>query len=75
MTPHFLRPSQYGFWVALCVATAIVFGSPAAYADSVADLLNGLSKDCPGCDLRNANLKRFDLAGGNLAGAILVGAN
>ena len=75
MTRYFMRLPQYGIWIALFTVTVLVWSGPRAYAESVADLLNGLTKDCPGCDLRHANLKRFDLEGGNLAGAILEGAN
>ena len=35
--------------------------------------LAGATKDCPGCDLHNAGLKRRDLTGANLAGADLTG--
>ena len=35
-------------------------------------LLLRLTVDCPGCDLREAQLKRRDLTGANLAGANLT---
>ena len=56
------------------VAAALVLGAPAA-AQTKADLLAKRSRDCPGCDLTDAKLKRYDLSGANLAGAILTGAN
>ena len=36
--------------------------------------LAGTTKDCPGCDLRQAKLKRRDLSNANLTGANLAGA-
>src|ERR1700735_5793378 len=36
--------------------------------------LAGTSKDCPGCDLRDAKLKRRDLSGADLTGADLTDA-
>lgn len=33
------------------------------------------TRECPGCDLRNVNLKKADLKGVNLEGADLEGAN
>lgn len=33
------------------------------------------ARNCPGCDLRGANLKRADLTGADLSGADLTGAN
>jgi uncharacterized protein YjbI with pentapeptide repeats len=46
-----------------------------ARAGDKADFLAALSKDCRGCNLSGANLKRFDLTGADLAGANLTGAN
>ena len=46
----------------------------AAQAD-LAAFLAGESKNCPGCNLPGANLKRRDLTGANLAGANLRGAS
>lgn len=40
-----------------------------------ADLVSGRSRDCPGCDLSGANLKRRDLSGGDLSAAILREVN
>ena len=36
--------------------------------------LNGETKNCPGCDLQDADLRRRDLSGANLEGANLEGA-
>src|ERR1700756_4707770 len=44
-------------------------------AGDPAEFLAGRIKDCPGCDLAGANLKRFDLTQADLAGANLAGAN
>src|SRR5437868_3253994 len=44
---------------------------PAA-ADQRDDFLAGRTVSCPGCDLHNAELKRRDLTGANLAGADLT---
>lgn len=46
-----------------------------ALSDPVQAFLAGQAKDCPGCDLTGANLKRRDLAGADLSGANLAGAN
>lgn len=40
----------------------------------VAAFLAGETRDCPGCDLRQADLARRDLTGANLSGAILIEA-
>src|ERR1700745_3268441 len=40
-----------------------------------ADLLAARTKDCRGCNLSGANLKRFALTGADLVGANLAGAN
>lgn len=57
-----------------------VAGPPAAEvqgapADALNAFLAGATRDCPGCDLTGANLKRRDLAGADLSGANLSGAN
>src|SRR5262249_19867800 len=44
-------------------------------AQGSADFLAGKTKDCPGCNLAGAVLKRRNLAGANLAGANLEGAS
>src|SRR5579864_135137 len=50
-------------------------GAARAQAQDVAAFLAGRSKDCPGCDLSGAKLKRRDLTGANLAGANLSEAS
>src|ERR1700741_997258 len=48
---------------------------PAAAVNADRDaFLAGTTKDCPGCDLRQARLKRRDLSNANLTGANLSGA-
>src|SRR2546421_13102739 len=44
-----------------------------AQAQDAAAFLAGTAKDCPGCNLAGASLKRRNLAGANLAGANLAG--
>src|SRR5262245_30248262 len=39
------------------------------------EFLTGHVRDCPGCDLAGANLKRFDLTQAHLPGANLAHAN
>src|SRR5215210_4697714 len=48
-----------------------VMAVPAA-ADQRDDFLAGRTVSCPGCDLHDAELKRRDLTGANLAGANLT---
>src|SRR5205823_911975 len=49
--------------------------APAAAVNGDRDaFLAGTTKDCPGCDLRQAKLKRRDLSNANLTGANLTGA-
>ena len=50
------------------------FGAPAS-AQTAADFIAGKTKDCPGCNLAGANLKRRNLAGANLSGADLTDAS
>ena len=65
--------------LAAAIVVAAVHGEAArhgavAQAD-VAAFLAGETKNCPGCSLPGANLKRRDLTGANLAGANLRGAS
>jgi uncharacterized protein YjbI with pentapeptide repeats len=46
-----------------------------AQAQDAAAFLAGTAKDCPGCNLAGASLKRRNLTGVNLAGANLAGAS
>ena len=62
---------------------AVVFGAlvavagwtDGAEAQNVEAFLAGTSKDCRGCNLANAKLKRRNLAGADLSGANLAGAS
>jgi uncharacterized protein YjbI with pentapeptide repeats len=49
--------------------------SGAAFAQDRDAFLAGLTNDCPGCELVEAQLQRRDLTGANLSGANLSGAN
>jgi uncharacterized protein YjbI with pentapeptide repeats len=53
-------------------ASARMSGAPSD--DPRAAFLAGRTKDCPGCDLGDADLRRRDLGDANLAGANLAGA-
>ncbi len=46
-----------------------------ATGDMAAQFIAGLVKDCPGCDLSGADLRRHDLTGADLSGAKLVATN
>ena len=48
---------------------------PQAKAQDAAAFLAGTAKDCPGCNLAGASLKRRNFTGANLAGANLAGAS
>src|SRR5215469_8588422 len=48
--------------------------TPPASASDRDAFLAGTGKDCPGCHLREAKLKRRDLSGADLTGADLSGA-
>ena len=45
--------------------------APLAASPTVDAFLSGASKDCPGCNLHGAKLKRRDLSGADLSGADL----
>ena len=64
---------RYVIAIAL-VAAAAAFSCEAARAQDAAAFLAGQTRDCPGCNLAGAQLKRRNLAGANLAGANLAGA-
>src|SRR5262245_50597623 len=76
------RSHQQTRWRMRALAAVAIFGlvvagvaaEPAQAQDAEA-FLTGKAKDCPGCDLANAQLKRRNLAGANLAGANLAGAS
>ncbi|MBM3507312.1 MAG: pentapeptide repeat-containing protein [Alphaproteobacteria bacterium] len=83
--PRTLRATDNEFesWARLEVLRAGPLPPPAARVPLAAlppggdrrdAFLSGLSKDCPGCDLVGADLRRHDLAEANLAGANLEGA-
>src|SRR4030088_3859579 len=70
------RPADAVVTFALTVTALMCTGGAApAQAQDVAAFLAGRSKDCPGCDLSGAKLKRRDLTGANLAGANLSEAS
>ena len=50
-------------------------GTGGVRAQTVEAFLAGTSKDCPGCNLAGAKLKRRNLAGADLSGANLAGAS
>lgn len=56
-------------------ATAAGALASAATAEAERNALVARARNCVGCDLSGANLKRADLSGANLAGANLTGAN
>jgi uncharacterized protein YjbI with pentapeptide repeats len=56
-------------------ARLAVIAQAGVLGPSERDLLIARAANCPGCDLRGADLKRADLTGANLAGADLTGAN
>src|SRR5262245_51266624 len=62
------------FALALCASATFVHQAAAQSANPAA-FLAGQTKDCPGCNLAGAILKRRNLAGANLAGANLAGAS
>src|SRR3984957_7611118 len=72
-----IRPASLMIAAAVVVmvtaANAQGVNAPGAAPDPKA-FLAGDTKDCPGCDLSNAKLKRRDLTGANLSGANLSGA-
>src|ERR1700747_75581 len=59
------------------LALALFVDTPSAIAQTpgTAAFLAGKTKDCPGCNLAGASMKRRNLAGANLAGANLNGAS
>ncbi|NEP58790.1 MAG: pentapeptide repeat-containing protein [Symploca sp. SIO2G7] len=65
--------------VALVAVTACIYAlaqGPAAQAVDDEDLIRLIrTRNCPGCDLREADLRRLDLTGANLEGANLREAN
>ena len=61
------------FAFAVC-GSATPHRASAQPADPAA-FLAGQTKDCPGCNLAGASMKRRNLAGANLAGANLNGAS
>src|ERR1700735_3760296 len=80
-----INPGMRGLRLLLRYGAALaLFSSAAAFADEATQdvrnsperqaFLAGTSKDCPGCDLRDAKLKRRDLSGADLTGADLTDA-
>ena len=61
--------------LAPAAAALLLVACSAKAAPRSADFLAGKVKDCPGCDLAGANLKRLDLTGAVLAGAIFSHAS
>ena len=59
----------------ISLAAAMIGAGRQSAAQDAAAFLAGHTKDCPGCDLAGAQLKRRNLAGANLAGANLAGAS
>jgi uncharacterized protein YjbI with pentapeptide repeats len=64
-------------FAAIAVFCLTVAGSPVhgARAQDAEAFLAGKTKDCPGCNLAGAQLKRRNLGGANLSGANLAGAS
>ena len=64
---------MFALAAALCAGTAL--NEASAQQPDPSAFLAGQTRDCPGCNLAGASLKRRNLAGANLAGANLAGAS
>ena len=56
-------------------APAAAYNGPAASSEEISQTVKNMAKDCPDCNLEEADLRQANLVGANLKGANLKGAD
>ena len=69
------RPHSAPVAASAAQADPLIASGPGASSKEISHTVKSIAKDCPGCNLKEADLRRANLIGANLKGADLRGAD